>query len=70
MIWIACALFPLVGGLHRFAVSYGYEGKNREEAWAGAWRVTLMLAAFSFLFAITAGCAASTVHVTLARWRF
>lgn len=48
--WIAAAILPIVGGLHRFAASYGYRGASRAVAMAEAYRVAAMLAILSALF--------------------
>lgn len=48
--WIAAISLPLIGGMHRFAVSYGYRGVSRWQAVGEAYRVALMLAVISALF--------------------
>jgi hypothetical protein len=44
-LWIAAFGLPFVGGLHRYAMSYGYRGVSRAQAWGEAWRVAVILGA-------------------------
>ena len=49
---LAAIALPFVGGLHRFAVSYGYRGLDRREAFREAVMTALGLAAFSALYGL------------------
>lgn len=50
--WIAVCSVPIVGGFHRYAVSYGYRGASRAQALGEAYRVATMLAVCCGLFAV------------------
>lgn len=58
LFWIGFVVVPLIGGLQRFAVSYGYEGNTRHDALGEARGVVIMLYLICGLFAI-AKCAGS-----------
>ncbi len=51
-LWIAACTLPLVGGLHRYAVSYGYRGVSRKTALLEAWWVGTCLSVISVLYVV------------------
>jgi hypothetical protein len=54
--WIALLTLPVMAGLYRYAVSYGYRGWSREKAFADAITVTITMAAIATGAVLLLGC--------------